>query len=95
MQRIGEAGIPAGAVLDTGELNEEKDFENRGIMQLMDHPIHEPFKMPGWPVLVDGKASTLKPSPILGEHTNKILQEWLGLSEEDVDELQSKGALNV
>ncbi len=51
--------------------------------------------MPGWPVLVDGKASTLKPSPIIGEHTNKILQEWLGLSEEDVDELQSKGALNV
>ena len=95
MRKIGEAGIPAGAVLDTGELNDEKDFENRGIMQVMDHPIHEPFKMPGWPVLVDGKASNLKPSPVLGEHTDQILKEWLGLDEDDIISFKAQGVLNV
>ena len=95
MRKIGEAGIPAGAVLDTGELNDEQDFENRGIMQVMDHPIHEPFKMPGGPVLVDGKASNLKPSPVLGEHTDQILKEWLGLDEDDIISFKGQGALNV
>ena len=95
MRKIGEAGIPAGAVLDTGELNDEKDFESRGIMQVMDHPIHEPFKMPGWPVLVDGKASNLKPSPVLGEHTDQILQEWLGLDEDDITSYKAQGVLNI
>jgi crotonobetainyl-CoA:carnitine CoA-transferase CaiB-like acyl-CoA transferase len=32
------------------ELTEEADFEQRGIMQTMEHPIAGPFKMPGWPV---------------------------------------------
>ena len=47
MRLIGEAGIPAGAVLDTNELNNDESFQKRGIMQTMIHPVHEPFKMPG------------------------------------------------
>ena len=45
---VGEAGIPAGAVLDTMELQNDETFEKRGIMQTMVHPVHKPFKMPGW-----------------------------------------------
>ena len=55
MEQVGGAGIPAGAVLDTMELQNEQNFEERGIMQVMHHPVHEPFKMPAWPVRVDGK----------------------------------------
>ena len=62
---VGEAGIPAGAVLDTMELQNDQSFERRGIMQTMHHPVHRRFKMPGWPVRVDGKPSQLKPSPVL------------------------------
>ena len=51
--------------------------------------------MPGWPVLVDGKASNLKPSPVLGEHTDQILQEWLGLDEDDITSFKAQGVLNV
>ena len=55
MAQVGGAGIPAGAVLDTMELQNEPSFEQRGIMQVMQHPVHKPFKMPAWPVRVDGK----------------------------------------
>lgn len=34
MRAVGEAGIPAGAVLDTMELQNDKSFEDRGIMQV-------------------------------------------------------------
>ena len=77
MRMVGDAGIPAGAVLDTMELQNDESFERRGIMQTMNHPVHRPFKMPGWPVRVDGKPSTIKPSPVLGQHTDHVLADWL------------------
>ena len=39
MEIIGAAGIPAGAVLDTAELINDPTFEQRGIMQTIDHPV--------------------------------------------------------
>ena len=93
MRMIGEAGIPAGAVLDTVELNDsDPSFEERGVMQTMSHPIHRPFKMPAWPVRVDGKASRLKSSPVLGEHVDEIKSEWLDLNEAAVAALKDQGA---
>ena len=93
MKLIGKAGIPAGAVLDTDELNNDGTFEDRGVMQTMIHPIHRPFKMPAWPVRVDGKASKLKASPMLGEHTDQVISDWLGLNEVAISELRSAGAI--
>lgn len=93
MKIVGEAGIPAGAVMDTAELYADETFEQRGVMQTMEHPVHEPFKMPGWPVRVDGKAVRIKSSPMLGEHTEQVIGEWLGLNEAAVGELKAAGAV--
>ena len=93
MQMIGAAGIPAGAVLDTMELQNDPSFEQRGIMQVMRHPVHGDFKMPAWPVRVDGRPSRIAPSPVLGEHTGDVLERWLGLSEADVAALRRDAAL--
>src|ERR1051326_6263349 len=93
MQLIGAAGIPAGAVLDTMELQNDPSFEQRGIMQVMNHPEHGDFKMPAWPVRVDGKPSRIASSPVLGQHTEEVLTNWLGLSEADRAVLRRDGAL--
>ncbi len=93
MRAVGEAGIPAGAVLDTAELNADATFESRGIMQTMVHPVHRPFKMPAWPVRVDGKVTRVKSSPVLGEHTDTVLSDWLGLNAAAVAALKSDGAV--
>ncbi|HTB43579.1 MAG TPA: CoA transferase [Acetobacteraceae bacterium] len=93
MAQVGGAGIPAGAVLDTMELQNEPTFEQRGIMQVMQHSKHGPFKMPAWPVRVDGKPPRVKPSPILGEHTANVLTGWLGLSDAEVETLKGQGVL--
>src|SRR5271165_689154 len=87
MRILGGAGVPAGAIFDTMELTEEADFERRGIMQTMEHPTIGPFKMPGWPVRFGGRTPELKPAPLLGQHTNEILGEWLGLDEGQIDQL--------
>src|SRR5215469_15007402 len=55
MEIIGAAGVPAGAVLDTLELYNDPTFEQRQIMQTIQHPKAGPFKMVGWPVRFEGK----------------------------------------
>ena len=91
MKIVGEAGIPAGAVLDTEELNNDTTFDDRGVMQTMVHPVHRPFKMPAWPVRVDGKATRLKSSPMLGEHTEEVISDWLGLNKAAIDAIKAEG----
>ncbi len=91
MAQISGVSVPAGAVFDTMELQNDPTFVERGIMQTMQHPIHGGFKMPAWPVQVDGKSPKVKASPILGEHTADVLTEWLGLSAADVEKLKGDG----
>ena len=93
MRAVGEAGIPAGAVLDTAELNADTTFETRGIMQTMVHPVHRPFKMPTWPVRFDGAPPPIKPAPLLGEHTAEVFEEWLGLDAANVEALREQGVV--
>ncbi|MDD9928373.1 MAG: CoA transferase, partial [Rhodospirillaceae bacterium] len=93
MEKIGQEGIPVGPVLDTMELNNDVTFEQRGIMQTMVHPQHEPFKMPTWPVRVDGRPTRIEPSPMLGQHTDDVLRDWLTLDGETVAELKKDGAV--
>jgi formyl-CoA transferase len=92
MRLIGDAGVPAGAVLDTMELTNEPSFERRGILHTMQHPSG-PYKMPGWPVRFDGKPPRLAPAPLLGQHCAAVFGEWLGMSESDVEALRAEGAI--
>jgi formyl-CoA transferase len=87
MRLLGEAGVPAGAVFDTMELTNDADFERRGIMQTIQHPTNGPFKMPAWPVRLGGETPKVEPAPLLGQHTNEVLSEWLGLDEAKIKEL--------
>jgi formyl-CoA transferase len=92
MRLIGGAGVPAGAVLDTGDLLGEPSFEKRGIIQTMRHPNGE-LRMPAFPVRFDGAPAPVKPAPLLGEHTAEVFGEWLGMSAGDVARLRSDGVV--
>jgi len=88
--RVIGAAVPAGAVRDTLELLNDPDFEERGILQTIQHPTNGPFKMAGWPVRFDGKPPVVKPAPLLGEHNSEVLKDWLGMSEEQVAALRTE-----
>ena len=74
------------------ELHNDPSFEKRGIMQVMEHPSG-PFKMPAWPVRVDGTPPRISPSPLLGQHTAEVLNTWLGIEAETVARLKTEGVL--
>ncbi|MCC7182677.1 MAG: CoA transferase, partial [Rhodocyclaceae bacterium] len=50
MKRLGEAGVPAGAVFDTVELSKDADLRESGGIVTVQHPARGEVVMPGWPV---------------------------------------------
>jgi crotonobetainyl-CoA:carnitine CoA-transferase CaiB-like acyl-CoA transferase len=94
MTAVGNVGVPAGAVLDTMELQNDPSFEQRGIMQTIHHPQHGDFKMPAWPVRIDGKPPALVTSPVLGQHTGEVLQSWLGIGASEMEALVGDGVVS-
>jgi formyl-CoA transferase len=92
MEKLIAVGVPSGAVFDTMELQNEPSFAERGLMQVMQHPNGD-FKMATWPVRVDGKPPTLKPSPLLGQHSEEVLHEWLGIDAAGIAALKGEGVL--
>ncbi|MEL0019127.1 MAG: CoA transferase [Rickettsiales bacterium] len=93
MDIIGGAGVPCGAIYDTLELSENPDFEERGIFQWIDHPTRGKVKMPAWPVKMSGNDIKVEPAPLLGEHNEEILSDWLGMSPDEIAQLKAEGAV--
>lgn len=82
-QALGGSGIPAGAVRDTQELVDDEDFERRGIMQWVEHPVRGRYKMPGWPVQHDGRTFPVQPAPLLDQHREQVVAGWLKAGTKD------------
>ena len=87
--RIIGAAVPSGAVRDTHELMHDPNFEERGIIQPIQHPTNGTFRMATWPVRFDHKVVSLKAAPLLGHDSDEVLKDWLGLNAEQVSGLHT------
>jgi formyl-CoA transferase len=90
MQMIGAAGVPCGAVYDTGELQVDPHLRKRGMFVEIDHPVRGKWVMPGWPVKMSKSEVKVKSAPLLGQHNAEVLGELLGYSEADVAKLREE-----
>lgn len=89
------SGLPYSAVNDIqGTLN-HKHVLARGMVKEMEHPFVGPIKMVNTPVKYsESKPSIRSAPPVLGQHTDEVLREVLGLSETEIQELKDEGAVN-
>jgi len=92
MEKLIAIGVPAGAVFDTLELQNEPSFEQRGFMQHVKHHNGDD-KMASWPVRVDGKTVRLKGAPALGQDGPDVLGSWLGIDQAEIEKLRGDGVL--
>ncbi|HEY1934428.1 MAG TPA: CoA transferase [Acetobacteraceae bacterium] len=93
MRLVATATIPAGAVMDTMELANDKSFETRGIRQTMQHPKIGAYTMSGWPVRFSGRTPPISAAPLLGEHSEEVLAEWLGLERDELGKLANDAVI--
>ena len=86
--------VPAAPVRDLNETLADEHLHERGYLVAVDHPELGRVTLPRSPLRFAGsELRPLTPSPGLGEHTTEVLNEWLGLSPADVDDLRVRGAL--
>ena len=90
---LGAAGVPCGAVLDTGEILDDPHLNARGQITTIDHPTRGRFRLPSCPVRLSASPADTTPPPLAGQHTAEILGEVLGLSKEEVAALQARGVV--
>lgn len=93
MQVLGEASVPGGAVFDSVELSQDEDLQRSGAFVTVNHPQRGPVRVPGFPVRLSGSSVPIGPSPLLGEHSDEVLTELLGLSEAAVGALREGGVV--
>ncbi len=85
--------IPCGPILSMKELAEEPSLRETGTIVEVDHPTRGKYLTVGNPVKLSASPPVVKPSPLLGEHTEEILRDFLGFSDEEITEIKASGAV--
>jgi formyl-CoA transferase len=94
MKVMGDAGVPCGACQDTGEVLADPHLKERGMIVEMEYPPRGgTFQTVGLPMKLSDSPPDYTRPPMLGEHTEAVLGELLGVSKEDVQRLKEKGAV--
>jgi crotonobetainyl-CoA:carnitine CoA-transferase CaiB-like acyl-CoA transferase len=66
----------------------------RGAIVECEHPVAGRIQVVGPPVrLSETPGSVRTPAPLLGEHTDVVLREWLGLGDEEMARLRREGVI--
>lgn len=67
----------------------------RNMVVQVDHPTCGPIKLINTPLKYsDSNPSIRLPPPTLGQHTNEILTDTLGMAEDEVRVLRDKGVVS-
>jgi len=87
-------GVPSAKVTSVSELVGNPHLAHRGQILNMEHPKAGVVPMQGFSVQFGESPMRLRhPPPMLGEHTNSILTEWLALTPERIAQLRERGAI--
>lgn len=89
LEIMAEAGVPAAPVLNIQEIAESDHIDARNILIDIEHPKAGKTRIPVMPVkFSETPACIERPSPLLGQHTDEILGDLLGMSEERIAQLR-------
>jgi crotonobetainyl-CoA:carnitine CoA-transferase CaiB-like acyl-CoA transferase len=90
------AGVPMGAVNSLDAAIAHPQVAARNALVEHPHPVAGRVRMTAPPVrLSDTPGSVRSPAPLLGEHTEQVLRQRLGLGDEEIGHLRREGVINT
>ena len=93
LARLEAAGVPAGPVLDVGEMHRDPQTLARGMVTETRHSRLGPVRTIGPPVkFSQTPGGVARGAPLLGEHTREVLGE-IGYDANEIDALIAAGAV--
>jgi crotonobetainyl-CoA:carnitine CoA-transferase CaiB-like acyl-CoA transferase len=94
MEELQRRGVPAGVVQSGRETLADDHLKERGHYVYLDHPEAGHTAYDGPPFRLSKTPGELRsPAPLLGEHTEHVCKEILGLSDEEIADLLVAGVL--
>ncbi len=94
LEKLRAAEVPAAPVNNLDGAFAEPPVAEREMIVEYDHPDVGRVRLPGNPIKMSGMSGTISnPAPRLGEHTDAILGEVLGLSADGIASLRRQGAV--
>ena len=86
--------MPAGPINDIGEVLGNDYARERQLVRQVENSAGEPVPTVANPVNFSATAVHYsKAPPRLGEHTDEVLREWLGYSDESIAELRESSVI--
>ena len=89
MAILNEHDIPCGPVLSMKEIAADASLRESGTIVEVDHPERGRYLTVGNPIKMSDSATHVTRSPLLGEHTEEVLQQ-LGYSRDEVAALRQE-----
>jgi formyl-CoA transferase len=88
------AGLPAGPINDIGQVFADPQVLARGMAVELEHPTAGRIRLPGVPVKFGVTPAAIQgPPPRLGEHTDQVLTDVLGLAAPAIAALRAAGVV--
>src|SRR5215467_10480320 len=93
MDTLNEHDIPCGPILSMKEIADEPSLRATGTVVEVDHPKRGKYLTVGNPIKLSDSPSDVRRSPLLGEHTEDVLREVVGLSDAEIQAAKQQGAI--
>lgn len=96
VERLLAEQVPAAPILNPMTTGASPQARARGFFQELEHPITGKTPYPSFPARFDGAfPAWRRPSPTLGQHTEEVLHELLGVDEARLAELREAGVIGT
>ncbi|ADU51857.1 L-carnitine dehydratase/bile acid-inducible protein F [Thermaerobacter marianensis DSM 12885] len=93
LERLDRAGVPAGPILSIADLARDPHVQHRQMIVSLEHPRAGVIRVTGIPVKLSATPGAIyAPPPLLGQHTDEVLEE-LGLPAEERRRLREAGVI--
>jgi formyl-CoA transferase len=93
MRLMGEAGVPCGACQDTGEVLADPHLKAREMIVEVDYPPRGTYQTVGCPIKLSDSPVIVNRPPMLGEHTEVLLEALCGVAPDDTKRLRQDGVV--
>ena len=93
MKILNPLNVPCGPVLSMKELAEEPSLRATGTVVEVDHPDRGRYLSVGCPIKLSDSPAEVRRSPLLGEHTEEILADLLGLDAAAIAAAKADGSV--
>jgi formyl-CoA transferase len=93
MATLNPLNVPCGPILSMKEIAEEPALRNSGTVVEVDHPERGKYLTVGNPIKLSDSAGDVRRSPLLGEHTEDVLRNVLGMNDDEISTARGQGAI--